>query len=217
MSKQTDAIKWAIDNKRYTVDTENGIIYGVRGKPLKYTLVKPTSNTKGGFTRYYTICIYYKKQNITVPVHKIIAYVLYGDIALKKGLHIDHINRDSLDNRGANLRVVTPKKNAQNRPTSDMHKLTQDDITDISNMLIQGYNLLDIAASYNVHPLTINNALKGRFYEGFNIPNATPTQLGMSNFWRDVDSGMKKRQLREKYGLSHSTLSRRLSRQSGRL
>lgn len=222
MSRQTDAIKYAVDSGKYKVDTLTGTIYGPRGHVLKPAITdpNPTKNRKVDFSGYYVISLYIStyKWPISVPVHKIVAYVAYGDIALKKGLHIDHINRNSLDNRAENLRVVTPKQNAANRPIVDMHKLTQEDITDITNMLVQGYDLLDVAGSYDVHPLTIYNALKGKSaYNTFNVPDATPTQLGMSNFWKDVDNGMKKRQLREKYGLSHTTLSRRLSRQSGRL
>ena len=220
MSKQTDAIKWAIDNKRYTVDTKVGIIYGSKGKPLKYSIhdPNPTRNRRVDFSGYYIISIYYNKQSIAVPVHKVVAYALYGDIALKKGLHIDHINRNSLDNRGENLRVVTPKQNAKNRPVIDMRKLSQKDVEDIQQMLENNYSIFDIAYSYNISTVTVRKALKGKkAYSTYNIPNATPKQLNLANFWRDVDSGMKKRQLREKYELSHSTLSRRLSRQSGRL
>lgn len=219
MSIQSDAIKYFVGNGKFKVNIIEGTIIGPKGKILNPIILDPNPkrNRRVEFKGYYYVSAYYDKKNVVLPVHKIVAYAKYGEIALKKGLHIDHINRDSLDNRGVNLRVVTPKQNAANRPLVDMRKLNQEDIDTISEMLRKGYNLLDIAYSYNVNPATINNALQGKgAYATFNTSNKTAKNLSMANFWRDVDSGMRNRQLREKYGLSYSTLSRRLSRQSGR-
>jgi hypothetical protein len=38
----------------------------------------------------------------------------YHGISIPKGMHVDHINRNALDNRFANLRVVTPLENRKN-------------------------------------------------------------------------------------------------------
>lgn len=52
-----------------------------------------------------------KADGTTVYLHREIVGLTPGD-----GLMADHINRDKLDNRRANLRVVTPAGNAQNVP-----------------------------------------------------------------------------------------------------
>lgn len=52
------------------------------------------------------------KSNATVSMHQIV----HGDI--EKGMYIDHINRDKLDNRKVNLRKVTPQDNTLNRGAS---------------------------------------------------------------------------------------------------
>ena len=44
--------------------------------------------------------------------HLMLHHLLLGK---KKGKFVDHVNRDSLDNRRSNLRFVTPGQNVQNR------------------------------------------------------------------------------------------------------
>lgn len=53
---------------------------------------------------------YRRVDGTTVYLHRMIAGLRPGD-----GLYVDHINRNPLDDRRANLRVVTPAGNAQNR------------------------------------------------------------------------------------------------------
>ena len=52
------------------------------------------------------------KDGKNVPLHREI--LRYHGVSIPKGMHVDHINRNPLDNRFANLRVVTPLENRKN-------------------------------------------------------------------------------------------------------
>jgi len=67
---------------------------------------------------YYTnIKTFYAKRNIRISKEKQTSYLLHWYIIGKpsKGYCTDHINGDTLDNRRENLRIVTTRKNGQNR------------------------------------------------------------------------------------------------------
>ncbi len=52
----------------------------------------------------------YRPQTINIFIHRLILALPHGDPRFS-----DHINRDRLDNRRANLRIVTKQQNAQNQ------------------------------------------------------------------------------------------------------
>jgi len=73
-----------------------------------------TAGDKGrGYTLYAQRTIYDGKKKSTKMMHREIMETILGE--LTKGMFVDHINGDGLDNRRANLRVVTPTQNNWNR------------------------------------------------------------------------------------------------------
>ena len=57
------------------------------------------------------------KDGKNVPLHREI--LRYHGVSIPKGMHVDHINRNSLDNRFANLRVATISENNINSDRCD--------------------------------------------------------------------------------------------------
>lgn len=56
----------------------------------------------------------YALRNAGLNRKKSMVYDILG-IESQKGMYVDHINGNTLDNRRANLRLVTPKENARNK------------------------------------------------------------------------------------------------------
>lgn len=58
---------------------------------------------------------WYAVRSVRVGDKKVRIYLHREVMGNPKGLFIDHINHDTLDNRKENLRLATPKQNCQNR------------------------------------------------------------------------------------------------------
>ena len=65
---------------------------------------------RSGYAFYAHRNIQIGKKRVTIPMHRQILGLSYGDKWLA-----DHINRNGLDNRSKNLRVVTKSENNRNR------------------------------------------------------------------------------------------------------
>lgn len=69
-------------------------------------------NKRDGYTTKYVYHSHYDKNDRTKPFHITLHKLL---LAPAKGMEVDHINGDGLNNRRENIRVVTRSQNQLNR------------------------------------------------------------------------------------------------------
>jgi len=112
-----------MENETWTRLVYNGIDYGdyylisnlgrflkIKTNTLRNSFfVKNTKYSSG----YFYFRMQYKKKPIRMLVHRAL-YFSFVDNSFTN-LHIDHVNRNSLDNRIENLRAVTNRENTSNR------------------------------------------------------------------------------------------------------
>ena len=114
MSKQIQAIRAAY-KKGYRADPVHGVIYGLRrewGKP------KPVKLKLKGSQKYPTFTVRLEEFEQPVRVicaHRFMAYVIFGEDALKPGVQVRHQNDNVLDIRACNLSLGSQLENAQDQ------------------------------------------------------------------------------------------------------
>jgi hypothetical protein len=77
-------------------------------------ILKPSPDRYG----YLKYCLYRNGKKTNKYIHKLIAiYFMDFDTKIHKGMTIDHIDRNLVNNSPENLRIVTPSENNKNRGT----------------------------------------------------------------------------------------------------
>lgn len=94
----------------YTYD-DKGNIYGPKGN----VLVSPEHRGRKYFTIRSDKLVGYRSTK-TIPVHRFIAYGLFGDKALEKGTKVRHLDGDPLNNAQSNLKLGTHSENMMDIP-----------------------------------------------------------------------------------------------------
>jgi len=176
------AIRDALANG-YSVNTKMGIVTGLKGKPLAVKL--------RGSQNYPTISLVtpnMPRRFYVVPIHKVVAFAVWGKKAFAPGICVRHLNADTCDNRKVNLRLGTYSDNERDKPAkvksaackiaraaqpyrSFNAKLTDAQVRKIKSELVFGKGGRvkrgvgkKLAARYHVCISTITNIAKGRHY-----------------------------------------------------
>ena len=115
-------ISWNIIERNVIVDSEKGIVYGTRGPGGK--LYKKPIELKGTIINGYK-SISIRNGNIKRPcrVNRIVWISRNGIIP--EGYCVDHINNNKLDNRIANLQLLTTEENSKKAHKDGLYKVKE--------------------------------------------------------------------------------------------
>ena len=154
--------KGAIEAGRLFVDTKAGRVYSMCVRAHLNERIEIGSKHPFG---YVILHLGFKGSVYRIRRARLVWIAEYGDI--NPELWIDHINRIRDDDRIENLRLVTPKENAINRPSTlgengSNAKLTTKEALEIKHFLNEGMSHKGLAKRYNVHRSTITAISTGR-------------------------------------------------------
>jgi len=149
-------LNWVIDNK-YTVD-KDGVVRNPKGKILTGSIsdkyLKISVRTE--FTTSYAL-----------RIHKLQAYVKYGDKIFEHGTVVRHLNGNSLDNSWDNIVIGSQSENMMDRSKESRrtHVKRKEPISDdIINSMINdknnGLSYRKLVEKYEIPKSTIMDLIK---------------------------------------------------------
>lgn len=153
LNKSNQRIKCGIDSGNFTV-TENGIIIGRRGKPLKNKL------DQVGRPRV-------KMCGENVYVCRVVGYVKYGDLIFSSDLEIHHRDENPQNNHPDNLELVYKGTHYKyHRATKNKQsKLTWEQVRRIRELCKLNCNKTELAREFKVSDVTIARVINNERYK----------------------------------------------------
>lgn len=175
MSNQTKAILKAV-KLGYTI-TKEGEPFSPSGKPL---VAFARNRGSRGKYRQFTLSIEdieagTAKISSAVRIHRMVAYLKFGEAAFEPGVKARHKDGNSLNNAWDNIILGTQSDNMMDRPEEDRiahakhaaksrRKLTDADAKNIRAMRADGATLKEICAKYRIAKSTASYVVNKKTY-----------------------------------------------------
>jgi hypothetical protein len=150
MKNNKESILLAV-SKGYHFDANDNLI------GTHKNIIHPRKNNNG----YPRFNIKIKGKQISVAVHRLKAYFLYGDLIFREDYEVRHLNGIRADWSNKNIAIGTTHDNRLDMPkeirlktavnaTSHMRKITEQQRKEIRDLKDSGLKLIDIAKLYGL-------------------------------------------------------------------
>jgi hypothetical protein len=156
-------------NKGYHVD-KNGNVFSVNKQ------ISLAKHTKNNYSRYEFTIRYYGMR-VVIPVHKLVAYLKYGDEIFKNGIEIRHSDGNSLNNAWDNILIGTHSENMQDIPkinlvekaltaSKNLRRFSDEEVKKIVADRKSGFTYKMLCEKYNTSKSTLSYLFNDAYYSG---------------------------------------------------
>jgi len=115
----------------------------------------------------YWFCIRYYGKRVSVPVHKFIAYLKFGDKSFSDGIEVMHLDNDSRNNSWNNIGIGTHTENMCDIPkqirierainaSNYVRSFDDNTVAEIINDRNQGFTYMQLCDKYNTSKSTLS-------------------------------------------------------------
>lgn len=114
----------------YTVDRE-GVVYKPNGDEQKLRA--------SGNTPYLMFSLRHEGKVLNIPVHRLQAYLLYGELLFEKGVVVRHLDGNPTNNKISNIAIGSSSENSMDRPR-ELRLATAKKANKASTIVTRKYN-----------------------------------------------------------------------------
>jgi hypothetical protein len=157
---------YEVVKRGYYLDTDNEILFNKNKRPVVLTI-----GTTG--YKYFKIKINNKPREI--KIHRLVAFLNFGDRIFNKKLQVRHLDNNKLNNKNNNIKLGTASENMHDIPEEEriehsihsgsfIRKFSDKTVKEIREMRASGATYKDIYNKFGVVKSTAHYIINNAYY-----------------------------------------------------